>query len=71
MAKKRTSRSKRSTKSGRKPSVQKERGVGRKGSTKVSKAQAERIALLQLRIGRASHLYSMAAAFALAASGIL
>lgn len=33
--------------------------------------QAERMALLQLRIGRASHLYSMAAAFALATSGIL
>ncbi len=64
MANKRASRSKRSKKSGRKRSA-------RKGSMKVTKAQAERMALLQLRIGRASHLYSMAAAFALAASGVL
>ncbi len=71
MAKKKASRSKRSSKSGRKPSAQKDGGVRRKGSMKVTKAQAERMALLQLRIGRASHLYSMAAAFALAASGIL
>ncbi|MCJ2531113.1 MAG: hypothetical protein LN413_02175 [Candidatus Thermoplasmatota archaeon] len=71
MAKKRASRSKRSRKSGRKPSVPLDGGVRGKGSMKASKGQAERMALLQLRIGRASHLYSMAAAFALAASGIL
>ena len=64
MAKKRASLSKRSKKSGRKRSAS-------KGARKVTKAQAERMALLQLRIGRASHLYSMAAAFALAASGVL
>lgn len=47
--------------------------AGRKGKLKVSvtKEQAERMALLQLRVGRASHLYSMIAAFALAVSGIL
>lgn len=33
--------------------------------------QAKRMALLQLRIGRGSHFYSMAAAFALAISGVL
>ncbi|MFQ5918518.1 MAG: ATPase domain-containing protein [Thermoplasmata archaeon] len=63
MAKKRASPSKQSNKSGRK--------TAKKGSIRVTKAQAERMALLQLRIGRASHLYSMAAAFALAASGVL
>lgn len=70
MAKKTASRSKRST-TRRKSSPRsgtKRRG---KGQIKVSKQQAERMALLQLRIGRAAHLYSMTAAFALAASGIL
>ncbi|MEE9593567.1 MAG: ATPase domain-containing protein, partial [Thermoplasmata archaeon] len=70
MAKKTASRSKRST-TRRKSSPRsgtKRRG---KGQIKVSEKQAERMALLQLRIGRAAHLYSMTAAFALAASGIL
>jgi KaiC/GvpD/RAD55 family RecA-like ATPase len=51
------------------PSTQKPK---RKGLDEaVDPEQAKRMALLQLRIGRASHLYSMAAAFALATSGII
>lgn len=61
-------------------------GAKKKGKTRASrsrkrkpekirvsftKKQAKEMALLQLRIGRASHFYSMVAAFALAASGIL
>ncbi len=48
------------------------RSTPRKGKLKVSvtKKQAEKMALLQLRVGRASHQYSMLAAFALAASGV-
>ncbi|MFQ5838237.1 MAG: ATPase domain-containing protein [Thermoplasmata archaeon] len=66
--------------------TKKARKAARKATQKSSKAakskktgldaaldpqQAKRMALLQLRIGRASHLYSMAAAFALATSGII
>ncbi len=43
----------------------------RKLKVSVTKKQAEQMAVLQLRVGRASHQYSMIAAFALAASGAL
>lgn len=43
----------------------------RKASSSVDPQQAERMALLQLRVGRSSHLYGMAASIGLAASGII
>lgn len=84
MAKKSSSRSKKSKKSKGKGSKKGKKKSSRKkdrseGSSKGKQEpkvapdpeQAERMALLQLRIGRASHQYSMAAAIALAVSGIL
>lgn len=77
MAKKKAKRSKRAPAKGRSKAKPQKKATPKKGKSpkavdeSVDPEQAERMGLLQLRIGRASHFYSMAASISLAVSGVI